>query len=82
MLLTHKEEHLWVGSKNLEPNVQSEANQKEKNTYINAYMWNLERWRRWTHLQGSSGDTDVENRLVDTVQEGEGGTNWKSNMET
>ena len=27
----------------LEP-VQSEVSQKEKNAYINTYMWNLERW--------------------------------------
>ena len=32
---------------------------------------------------GSSGDTDIEYRLVDTVSgEGEGGTNGESNMET
>ena len=31
---------------NLEPITQNKANQKEKDTisYINAYMWNLERW--------------------------------------
>ena len=28
----------------------------------------------WTNLQGSSGDADIENRLVDTVEKGEGGT--------
>ena len=33
-------------------------------------------------FQGSNADTDIENRLVDTVGEGEGGTNWESNMET
>ena len=26
------------------------------------------------HLQGSNGDTGIENRLMGTVQEGEGGT--------
>ena len=35
-----------------------------------------------TYLQGSSGDTDMKNRLVDTVEEGEGGMNGKSVMET
>ena len=29
---------------NLEPIIQSEVSQKEKNKYINAYIWNLERW--------------------------------------
>ena len=28
-----------------------------------------------TCWQGSKGDTDIENRLLDTVREGEGGTN-------
>ena len=31
--------------------------------------WNLERWYRLTYLQGSSGDADPENRLVNTVWE-------------
>ena len=33
----------WI---KLEPNIQSEVSQKEKTTiqYINAYIWNLERW--------------------------------------
>ena len=42
--------------------------------YINTYIWNPEMWYWWTHLQGSNGDTGIENRLVGTVQEGEGGT--------
>ena len=29
---------------NLEPIIQSEVSQKEKNKYINAYIWNLEKW--------------------------------------
>ena len=35
----------------------------------------------WTYLQGSDGDADIENRLVDTVG-GQGGINWESSMET
>ena len=30
----------------LETVIQSEVCQKEKNKYINAYMWNLEKWYR------------------------------------
>ena len=37
------------------------------------YIWNLERWYWWTHLQGRTGDIDVENRLMYTAGEGEGG---------
>jgi len=34
-------------------------------------------------LQGNNGDTDLENRLMDTVvEEGEGGTHGERNTET
>ena len=29
-------------------------------------MWNLEKWYRWTCLQGRNWDTDVENKHMDT----------------
>ena len=29
-----------------------------------------------------NGDVDIENRLVDTLGEGEGGTNWENSMDT
>ena len=45
-------------------------------------MWNLEKWYRWTALQGRSWDTDVENKRMDTKEgkpqgRGDGGVmNW------
>ena len=52
--------------------------EKEKQIlYINAYMWNLERWYGGTYFQGSKRDSDVENGHVDTVREGKGGTTWE-----
>ena len=33
-------------------------------------------------MQGISGDTDIENRLVGTVGEGEGGMKWENSIET
>ena len=37
----------------------------------------------WTQKEScNNGDADIENRLVGTVGEGEGGTNSKSNTET
>ena len=33
-------------------------------------------------MQGNKGDTDVNNRLLDSVGEGEGGMNWKNSTET
>ena len=50
--------------------------------YINAYIWTLERWYGWAYLKGSNRDADIENRLVDTVEEGEGWINWEHSIET
>ena len=58
----------------------SKSEREKQISYINACMWNLERWYWWTSSQGSEGDTDVEDRLVDTAG-GEGGMNEES-MET
>ena len=44
--------------------------------------WNLERWSWWTYLQDNGGERHIQNRFVDTVREGEGGTNWSNDMET
>ena len=52
----------------LETVIQSEVSQKEKKqiSYINAYMWNLEKWYSRTSLQGRNRDTDIENKRMDT----------------
>ena len=34
------------------------------------------------NLQGGSGDADMENRPLDAVREGEGGTTWVGSVET
>ena len=47
----------------------------------NAYMWNLERWHRWSQWQGMNRDTDVENILVDTAGKGEGGMNLEGSTD-
>ena len=67
----------------LESVIPSEVSQKEKNKYwvlIHIYIWNLEKWCRWTYLQGRNRDVDIENGRVDTG-EGEGGTNWESRID-
>ena len=54
---------------NIEPILQSEVSQKEKQiSYINVCIWNPERWYWWTNLQGSEGDIDMKNRPMDTVR--------------
>ena len=39
-------------------------------------MWNLEKWYRWTGLQGRNRDTDVENKRMDTKGVESGGGWW------
>ena len=70
---------MWM---NLEPIIQSDVSQKKQISYINAYMWNLERWYWWTYLQGSKGGADIESKHVDTVRKEEGKTNWNNRLET
>ena len=87
MLLSHKREFIWLCSKEVdEPRAyyieQSKADREIQISYINTYIWNLERWCWWTYLQGSKRDTDIENRLVGTVGKGEGGMIWESSIET
>ena len=68
---------------NLEPIIQRSKSERERQTlYINTCIWNLERWYWWTYLQGSGGYADLENRLMNTVGEGEFGTNWENSIET
>ena len=35
-------------------------------SYTNIYIQSLERWYQRIYLQGSNGETDIENRLMDT----------------
>ena len=68
---------------NLEPIIQSEISQREKQiSYTNAYIWNLEKWYWWSYLQGSKGDTDIKNRLLDTVGEEDGDMIWERSIDT
>ena len=46
------------------------------------YIWNLERRYQWSYIQGKKGDTEVKNRLLDSVGEGEGGMIWENSIET
>ena len=52
---------------------EGEGEREKQILYINACMWNLEKWYRWTYLQGRNRDADVENGQVDM---GEGRRGW------
>ena len=61
----------------------AEWNKSEKKKtilYIDAYIWNLEGWYWWVCLQSSSGETDIENRLMGKGrgEDGEGEINEES----
>ena len=45
----------------------SKSEREKQILYIDAYIWNLERWYWLTYLQGRNRDADIENRLVYTV---------------
>ena len=64
----------WI---NLEPIIQSEVSQKEENKYsiLTRIYMESRKMVLMNLLQDSSGDADTENRSVDTVVGGEGGTN-------
>ena len=63
---------------NLEPVIEWSKSEREKQIlYINAHIWNLEKWYWWNYLQDRNKDADIENRLMNTAREGEGGTNWQ-----
>ena len=71
ILLSHEKECIWVSSKEVdEPRVHytewSKSEREKQISYTNAYTWNLERWCWWNYLQGSNGDTDIENKFMDT----------------
>ena len=42
--------------------------EREKQISFNiTYMWNLEKWYRWTYLQSKLSDTDVEHKCIVTI---------------
>ena len=73
ILLIHKEECIWLISNKVDESrayytEYSKSEREKQILYIKAYIWNLERWYWWIHLQGSSGDADIANRLLATEE--------------
>ena len=78
ILLSHKKKHIWVSSSEVDkPTVcyteWSKSEREKQILHINSYIWNLEKWYWWTHMQSRNRDADAVNRLEDTKEEGEGG---------
>ena len=70
---------------NLEPIIQSEVSQKEKDKYhVLIHLYGIQK-DGTDEIVCSNGETDIENRLMDLGeggQEGEGEMYGESNMET
>ena len=61
---------------NLEPIIQSEVSQKEKNKYcILTHIYGILKDGTDEPICRAAMETDIENRRVDTKREGEGGKN-------
>ena len=66
ILLSHKQEHISVSSNEVnEPRTYyTERSESERERYI-LYIQKLEKWYLRIYLQGSNGETNIENRLMD-----------------
>ena len=47
----------------------SKSERENQISYINTYIWNLEKWYRWSYLQNRNRDTDIESKRMDTEGE-------------
>ena len=78
----HESESVLVRWMNLEPVIQNEVSQNEKQILcIEACIWSQEKWYWWAYLQGWKREAEIQNGLVDTVGKGEGGTNGESSID-
>ena len=87
ILLSYLKECIWISSNEVDETgaYYTEWSKSERKTpiwYINAYIWNLERWEWWPYMWDSKRDTDIKNRLLHSVGEGEGGMIWENSIET
>ena len=82
ILLSHKEERNTAICRDVDgprdcPTEWSKSEREKQILYNIAYMWNLEKWYKWTYLQSRNRDTDIENKHMDTKERKRGGMNWE-----
>ena len=86
ILLSHKKERNWVICRDVDGSrdchTEWSKSEREKNiSYINACMWNLEKWYRWTGLQGRNRQRCREQTCTPKGENGGdgggGGMNWE-----
>ena len=67
----------------LEPIIQREGSQKEKHQYsILMHIYGILKDGNDDPICETAKETHVKNRLLDSVEEGEGGMIWKNSTET
>ena len=54
----------------------SKSEREKQILYINAYMWNLEKWYKWPYLQSRNRVTNIENKLMDIKGDELGDWDW------
>ena len=76
----HRVGHDWSDLAAAAPVIQSEwsKSKREKQIYINRYMWSLEKWYGWSYFQGRNRDPPGENRHMERVREGKERMNGES----
>ena len=60
----------------------SKSERERQISCVNTYIWSLERQYPQFYVQGSKQDSDIKNRLLESVGEREGGMIWESGVET
>ena len=93
ILLGHKKEQKWVICRDVDGprdwHTEWSKSEREKQisyfnhilSYFNAYMWNLEKWYRWSYLQSRSRDTHVKDKHTDTNSGNRAGMKWEIGMD-
>ena len=79
ILISYKRKQIWVISSELDEArawyTEWNKSEREKQiSYINTYMWNLEKQYWWTYLQGKIRVSDMDKRIMDTA--GKERTDW------
>ena len=87
ILLSYKKKCIWISCNDVdEPRAYctelSKSERERQILYNNAYTSDLEGWYRRSYVQGSKRGTDVRNRLLDSVGEGEGRMIWENSIKT
>ena len=82
ILLSHIREWNWVICRDMDGprDCHTGWNKSERGkqiSYADAYMWNLEKWYRWSVLQNRNTDRDTENKCMDTKRGNEDVMNWE-----